>query len=145
VLITPQSTPTAVFDWGTIKWFVTPDSVDGAESTFGEVVIYPGQGHAPHTHEGAQEVLYVIAGEGVQTVGDGEAFPITAGDAVLVPRGTTHSTYNTGWQQLRLIATYTPGGEELGLAQLPDYLSLPPGEVQTWIRPDGSTDAAAQK
>lgn len=136
--IRPGSTTTDVFDWGTIKWLVTPSTVDDAATTFGEVVIYPGQGHAPHTHEGAQEVLYVIAGEGVQTVGDGDAFPIVAGDAVFVPQGAEHSTYNTTWQTLRLIVTYSPGGEEQGFTGLPDHRSLAAGEVQGWVRPADS-------
>jgi hypothetical protein len=84
----PSFLPTYVFDWGTIKWHVTPSAVPGATSSLGEVVLYPGQGHATHVHEAADEVLYVIEGEGVQTVGDDEGFPVRAGDAVWVPKNT---------------------------------------------------------
>jgi oxalate decarboxylase/phosphoglucose isomerase-like protein (cupin superfamily) len=93
MLIAPENTPTVVLDWGTLKWFVTPDTVTGAESTFGEVIVYPGRGHAPHIHQDAQKVIYVIAGEAEQTVGYGASFPLRAGDSVFIPRGTIHSTY----------------------------------------------------
>src|SRR4029079_17546872 len=84
--------PTRVLDWGTIKWLVSPDLDPGAGLTTGEVVVYPGQGHAPHLHPDDQEVIYVISGEGVQTVGeDAPAFPIKAGDAVYIPANTMPS------------------------------------------------------
>ena len=48
--------------------------------------MYPGKGHAPHVHPDEEEVIYVISGEGTQTVGDGTpAFPIKEGDAVYIP------------------------------------------------------------
>ncbi|KJL32164.1 cupin domain-containing protein [Microbacterium azadirachtae] len=133
-LRSPRSLPTDVFDWGTIKWHVTPSTVPDATSTLGEVVIYPGQGHATHVHESADEVLYVIEGEGIQTVGDDDGFPIAAGDAIWVPKNTQHSTFNVGWKPLRLIATYTPGGEEAALRGLPDFTELAPGTAPVWAQ-----------
>ena len=38
------------FDWGVIKWLVSPDQNPGAKITFGEVVLLPGQGHVRHNH-----------------------------------------------------------------------------------------------
>lgn len=128
----PDAVPTRVFDWGTIKWLVTPHLDEGAGLTTGEVIIYPGQGHAPHQHPGEEEVIYVISGKGSQTVGDGEAFDIQEGDAIYIPRDTVHSTYNTTWSPLRLVVVYTPGGAETGLDALPDARILSPGEAPTW-------------
>src|SRR5690606_41491949 len=106
--INPEAVPTTTFDWGSIKWFVTPDAVPGAGSTFGEVIVNPGMGHARHNHPDAEELLYVIAGEARQMPGDDEELPIRADDAVHIPTGAYHSTYNTRRQQLRPIGTYTP-------------------------------------
>lgn len=129
----PEDVPTRVFDWGTIKWLVTPHLDEGAGLTTGEVIVYPGQGHAPHVHPGEEEVIYVISGEGTQTVGeDAEAFPIKAGDAVYIPANTVHSTYNTTWSPLRLVVVYTPGGAETGLDGLPDARILEPGVQPAW-------------
>ena len=132
---TPTDLPTMVFDWGTIKWHVTPDSVPAATST---VVIYPEKGHDRHVHPDADEVLYVIEGEGRQTVDDGPEFTIRAGDAVWVPRATPHSTFNTGWRPLRLIATYTPGGAENVLRGAPDFVELAAGVNPTWAVADAT-------
>ena len=129
----PESVPTRVFDWGTIKWLVTPNLDAGIGLTTGEVIIYPGKGHDPHVHSGEEEVIYVISGEGTQTVGeDGEAFAIKEGDAVYIPKNTLHSTYNTNWRPLRLVVVYTPGGAETGLDQLPDARILEPGVASSW-------------
>ncbi|MGO3886603.1 MAG: cupin domain-containing protein [Mycetocola sp.] len=128
----PDDVPTRVFDWGTIKWLVAPSLDSGAELTVGEVIVYPGRGHAPHNHPDEQEVIYVVSGEGEQTVGDGDPFPIREGDAVFIPAGAVHSTYNTTWRPLRLVVTYTPGGGETGLDQAPDARILPAGQAPTW-------------
>ncbi|TYB66007.1 cupin domain-containing protein [Nonomuraea sp. PA05] len=128
----PDDVPTMVFDWGSIKWHITPGTVPGASSTFGEVVINPNKGHDRHLHPFSDEVLYIIEGEGRQTVGDGPEFAVKAGDAVYIPMGTLHSTFNTGWRPLRIIATYTPGGAEDALRDLPDFAELAPGEQPTW-------------
>ncbi len=128
----PDDVQTRVFDWGTIKWLVTPHLDEGAGLTTGEVIIYPGQGHAPHQHPGEEEVIYVISGKGSQTVGDGEAFDIAEGDAIYIPRDTLHSTYNTTWSPLRLVVVYTPGGAETGLDGLPDARILDAGIAPTW-------------
>jgi len=130
----PDDVQTRAFDWGTIKWLVTPHLDEGAGLTTGEVIIYPGQGHAPHQHPGEEEVIYVISGKGSQTVGDGEAFDIAEGDAIYIPRDTVHSTYNTTWSPLRLVVVYTPGGAETGLDGLPDARILPAGEAPTWVQ-----------
>jgi oxalate decarboxylase/phosphoglucose isomerase-like protein (cupin superfamily) len=130
--VSPDSVPTMAFDWGTIKWFVTPSSVEGASSTFGEVIINPGQGHARHNHPDAEEVIYVISGEALQMVDDGEPFPIGEGDTVHIPTGAFHSTFNSTWRPLRLIVTYTPGGAEKALEGAPDLHLHEPGNVAEW-------------
>lgn len=130
----PEDIPTRQFDWGTIKWLVASELGDDAGITVGEVIIYPGQGHAPHTHE-AEEVLYIVSGEGAQTVGEGtQAYPVVAGDVVYVPYGAVHSTYNTSWSPMRLIAVYNPRGPEKLLDTAPDARILEPGVPPLWTQ-----------
>jgi oxalate decarboxylase/phosphoglucose isomerase-like protein (cupin superfamily) len=38
-----------------------------------------------------------------------------------------HSTLNTGWGPLRLLAIYNPGGSEKDLEGLPDFREYPAG------------------
>ncbi|MDO8108384.1 cupin domain-containing protein [Isoptericola sp. b441] len=125
---------TEVFDWGSIKWGVTDEHFPEASLTVGEVVINPTFGHDVHTHPDSDEVLYIIEGEGEQTVADSGKFPVRAGDSIYIPRGVEHSTFNTGWKQLRLLAVYNPGGSEKALRSAPDYARLEPGSAPVWVR-----------
>ncbi len=132
-LIDPNEIPTATFDWGAIKWFVTPDRTN-SQMTLGEVVLLPGMGHDRHNHPDAEEILYVLSGEGMQMIEDGTPFPVKAGDTIYVPTAVFHSTRNTGWQTMRLLAMYNPGGSEKGLEGLPDYQEVPAGKAPAWSR-----------
>ncbi|MEU7898123.1 cupin domain-containing protein [Nonomuraea sp. NPDC049152] len=132
MLVSPSQVPTMTFDWGSIKWFVTPAAIPGAGSTLGEVIVNPGRGHARHNHPNAEEIIYVISGEAMQMVDDREPFPIREGDTVHIPAGAFHSTFNTTWRPLRLIVTYTPGGEERALEGAPDYCLHAPDVIAEW-------------
>src|SRR5205807_909269 len=79
--IRPADVETFSFEWGTTEWFAAPVTIAGEANSQGEVIVNPGQGHARHQHDEADELIYVISGSGVQTVGD-EEFTITEGDAV---------------------------------------------------------------
>jgi oxalate decarboxylase/phosphoglucose isomerase-like protein (cupin superfamily) len=132
--VDPNTLPTQTFDWGSIKWFVSPDATEGAGITFGEVVLLPGKGHDRHNHPESEEVLYVLSGEGEQMVDDGEPFRVNAGDTIYVPTAVFHSTRNTGWGPMRLLAVYNPGGAENALRGLPDFREHAPGERPGWAR-----------
>jgi mannose-6-phosphate isomerase-like protein (cupin superfamily) len=75
-----------------------------------------------------------MEGEGVQTVGDSGEFPVGPGDSIFIPMGTLHSTFNTGWKQLRILAIYCPGGAEEALRGLPDFAQLQAGAAPIWVR-----------
>jgi oxalate decarboxylase/phosphoglucose isomerase-like protein (cupin superfamily) len=124
--------PTDQFDWGMIKWLVTPGAPEGSALTLGEVVLLPGKGHDRHNHPDAEEILYVLSGQGQQMVDDGEPFDVRAGDVIYIPTGIFHSTTNTGWETMRLIALYNPGGAEGALRGLPDYRQVPAGTLPTF-------------
>lgn len=133
--IDPASIPTQTFAWGAIKWFVTPGRTAGATITFGEVILLPGKGHDWHNHPESEEILYVLSGEGLQTVDDDPPFPVKAGDTIYIPTAIYHATLNTGWQPLRLLALYNPGGPDQALEALPDFREVPAGHVPAWARP----------
>jgi oxalate decarboxylase/phosphoglucose isomerase-like protein (cupin superfamily) len=124
--------PTQTFDWGQIKWFVSPDATPDTSLTFGEVILMPGKGHDRHDHPDSEEILYVLSGSGEQMIDDNEPFAFGPGDTVHIPAGLFHSTLNTGWGPLRLLAVYNPGGAEKALTGLPDFRELPPGSLPEW-------------
>jgi oxalate decarboxylase/phosphoglucose isomerase-like protein (cupin superfamily) len=132
--VAPDDVETMVFDWGTIKW-LSEIRVTGSGVAAGVVILEPGKGHTRHNHPGSEEVLYYISGEGEQMVEDAEGRPtwrhVRAGDMTYIPEGVYHGTENTGWEPMRLLAVYSPGGPEAILRQLPDCVVLPPGELPT--------------
>jgi oxalate decarboxylase/phosphoglucose isomerase-like protein (cupin superfamily) len=80
-----------------------------------------------------EETLYIVSGRGRQMVEDADGMPtyrdVAAGDMVHVPISAYHETINTGWEPLKIVATYAPHGPEAFLRALPDVRILPPGEL----------------
>ena len=131
--ITPDDVETQVFDWGTIKWLSEVRVTGATSSTGGLVILDPGKGHARHNHPGSDEILYFISGEGDQMVEDDDGRPMERhmkpGDMVYIPESVFHSTVNTTWEPLRILAIYTPGGPEAVLRSLPDCVIVPAGQL----------------
>jgi oxalate decarboxylase/phosphoglucose isomerase-like protein (cupin superfamily) len=126
---------TMMFDWGTIKW-LSERRVTGSQGiACGLVILEPGKGHLRHNHPGSEEVLYYVSGEGEQMVEDDDGKPmyrhVKAGDAAYIPAGVYHGTENTGWEPMRLVAIYSPGGPEAILRAGPDCTTFPPGVIPT--------------
>jgi oxalate decarboxylase/phosphoglucose isomerase-like protein (cupin superfamily) len=122
---------TLAYDWGNIKIVSAPDVTGGTSMTFGLVVLNPGKGHDRHAH-GADEVIYVVSGEGEQMVDDQPPVHVRPGAAIYIPKGVVHSTINVGWEPMRLVVVYVPSGAEMELRADPGVQILPPG---AW--PDG--------
>ena len=128
-LVDPAKLPTFTFDWGLIKPLVAKANTENTTMSVVHVVLLPGRGHERHNHPDADEVLYILAGEGKQMIDDGEPFPVRPGQAVFIPTGIWHSTLNTGWEPLTLLAIYAPAGPEEVLRGLPDFREAPPGDM----------------
>jgi oxalate decarboxylase/phosphoglucose isomerase-like protein (cupin superfamily) len=128
-LVDPAALPTMSFDWGVIKPLVSSDNTEDPDVSLMHVVLLPGQGHERHNHPDSDEILYILSGQGEQMVDDSQTFPVSAGQAVWIPKGQFHSTVNTGWEPLTLLAVYAPAGAEQALKGLPDYRELSPGEA----------------
>ena len=126
--VDPSKLETQTFDWGIIKWLVSPDITPGANITFGQVVLLPGEGHTRHNHPQSEEILYVLSGNGEQMVDDKPPFAVRAGDTIYIPTAIYHSTINTGWEPLVLLAIYNPGGAERALGDLPEFRKVTAGK-----------------
>ena len=117
-----------VFDWGVIR-MLSEESVTGARSfSFGYVELAEGKGHIRHNHPTADEIIYVLAGEGDQMLDDEDTVRVTAGDCIWIPKGIYHSTVNRGSGPMRLIVVYAPAGAEQALREDPTVQIVPPGE-----------------
>jgi len=108
-----------VFDWGKIR-MLSEEKVTGATSfSFGYVELEVGKGHIRHNHPDADEIIYVIAGEGDQMLDDQETVRVKAGDSIWIPKGIYHSTVNQGDDIMRLVVVYSPAGSEQALREDP--------------------------
>jgi oxalate decarboxylase/phosphoglucose isomerase-like protein (cupin superfamily) len=126
--VSADDVETQLFEWGALKWLNTPDVTGSDRFSAGVVRLEPGKGHERHNHPDSDEVLYVVSGEGEQVVGN-ETRDIEAGEMVFIPRSVYHSTVNTGWEPLTLLAVYAPPGPEEQLRELPECTVVPPGEL----------------
>jgi quercetin dioxygenase-like cupin family protein len=59
----------------------------------------------PHSHDGFEECIYVISGQGLTRAENGD-HPLKAGDAILIPPGEKHVTRNTGDEPLVLLCFF---------------------------------------
>lgn len=80
-------------------------AASGAAST---AVVYfevePGKRLASH-HDGAEEVLYIVQGEGTATVGN-ESGRVRAGDLAVIPAWVPHGVENTGDVTLKVVGFF---------------------------------------
>lgn len=125
MFVYPKEADGFVFDWGRLALTVAPE-VNGAERFSGGVVdLQKGQGHARHNHPGAEEIIFVISGEGQQMVEDEKGNPVVRkvgpGCTIYVPESRFHSTTNTGDGPMQLFVVYSPAGPEVALRDLPDF------------------------
>jgi oxalate decarboxylase/phosphoglucose isomerase-like protein (cupin superfamily) len=127
--VDPDQVETQVFPWGTIKWLSEPHVTNAQNFSMGVVLLNPGKGHERHNHPGVEEILYVVSGEGEQMVNDEPPQAVRPGMCIHIPADVYHSTINTGWEPLKLIAVYSPHGPEALLRELPDCKTIPPGAL----------------
>ena len=102
-------------EWGELGWISRPAT--GAQQIVAiEVTLLPGQGHNFHKHPEQEEVIYVLAGEVEQWLGETRQ-NLTPGDSVFIAAGVVHASFTAGNQPARLLAILSPcigaGGYEL--------------------------------
>ena len=65
----------------------------------------PGSAVGYHEHVNDYEMAYVINGHGIHTI-DGKVEEIKAGDCLYCPKGHSHSTENTGDEDMFFFAVF---------------------------------------
>lgn len=120
---------TLAFDWGNVLIFSEPQLTGAERFSFGMVILNPGKGHDRHNHPDADEIIFVVSGEGEQMIDDKPPVDVRPGASIYIPKGIYHSTVNTGWEPLRLIIVYAPPGSERALREIPGCKIVPPGQA----------------
>ena len=85
----------------------------GDETQLVLMAIPEGEEIGGEVHEGHDQLLYFVAGEGRAKIGDDE-MDVTGGDVSIVPSGRYHNFRNTGDGMLKLYTTYSPPEHEPG-------------------------------
>ena len=85
--------PVETMPWGKVTWLSGPKQTDARALTIMEVLLNPLTGHGFHFHPNQEELIYVIEGQIEQWL-DQEKQILKAGDAVSIPKGMVHASYN---------------------------------------------------
>ncbi|HXF64886.1 MAG TPA: cupin domain-containing protein [Caldilineaceae bacterium] len=114
--VTRAALETDQLDWGTLSWISRPNATGARQLTAIEVTLLPGKGHNFHKHPDQEEVIYVVEGTIEQWLAQ-ERRQLSAGEAVFIPAGLVHASFNTGNTPAKLMVTLSPcmgeGGYEL--------------------------------
>lgn len=105
-----------------VQWVVTRETVGAEQSVFGITTFPPDGRHDIHAHAHAEEMEYLISGEGLARVGDVDV-RMGPGDVVLVKKGEAHGFWNTSTTEPAvLLWTYAGAAnlEESGYSYIPD-------------------------
>jgi quercetin dioxygenase-like cupin family protein len=93
--------------WGNSHWISHPGSTGAEQIVVLRGTFLPSQGHAFHIHPDQEEVIFVVSGEVEQWI-DREKRMLGPGDAVFVPPGVIHGTYNVGSTDATVLAILGP-------------------------------------
>lgn len=105
--------PAAPVYFGTMRSLSNPASTGAAQITSAEAVIVPGQGHPFHCHPEQEEIIYVVAGTLEQWV-ERERRVLGPGDAIFLPKGAVHASFNIGTEDVRIFVVFSPSVGETG-------------------------------
>src|SRR6201982_2409038 len=119
VITTTQDVDGLEFDWGKIHFLSEPAVTGANRFSFGIVDLAQGKGHARHNPPGAEEIIYVVSGQGEQMVDDRPPVKVGVGSSIYIPADIYHSTLNTGNEPMKLGVVYSPAGPERLLREIP--------------------------
>ena len=87
---------------------VDKDTVGAENVTFAYCKFNPRMSfHKQHTHDQAEEIMYILSGKGIGGVADSGEFEMTAGDTIWVPRGAPHWFQNPHDVPCEMLFIYT--------------------------------------
>lgn len=92
---------------GLHHWISRPGLTDAARITAVRVEVEPGNGHPFHYHPMMEELIYVLDGAVEQWV-ERDVRELGPGEAVHVPEGVVHATFNAGSEPATFLAVLSP-------------------------------------
>lgn len=92
-------------------WHCKPGMVTDTNLMFVRAQLPPGEAHKFHYHPKMEEILYILSGTAEQWI-EKEKRIMKAGDAIYLPAGMIHGTYNIGEDTLDFLAVLSPAKSE---------------------------------
>ena len=139
VAVHPDDVETIMANWVTAKILADPELSGGGRMSAVSLYFEPGQGHARHNHPESEQIIFVVSGRGEMMIEFEEGTPSTqeirAGSCVFIPKGAYHSTFNTGWEPIRIFAVYSPPGPEAAMRNSKEFQVVRAGDVPRRNRP----------
>jgi quercetin dioxygenase-like cupin family protein len=92
----------------TMRWLVADGALQSPYCSSCTVHLRPGDKVTPaHSHPNGDEVIYIIRGAGRVLV-DGDVKSVSAGTAVVFPKGAVHMLHNSGTEEMHVICFFAP-------------------------------------
>lgn len=85
--------------------YVVRDNTELKNLIVSSTLLHPGKSTSGHSHAGQEEVYQFIYGHGEMEL-DGERFPVTRGDIVLIKDGVFHRVHNTAAEDLYFVCVF---------------------------------------
>jgi mannose-6-phosphate isomerase-like protein (cupin superfamily) len=120
------------------------DAADGIEPVCVVEIFAVGGRTPPNSHRLAHEFFYVLAGEGVATVG-GTRTPLRRGDALLVRPGCEHVIENTGPDKLYTVTVMFPDEGFAAMIRAGQRVALDDDDILTLTGAARLTNTAASR
>jgi len=79
----------------------------GSDKHASEYLIFVKKKVAAHYHAKHSEIVYVLAGEGIMTLGESKK-PVKKGDYIRIPEGTVHAVEVTSKQPMKVLSMQAP-------------------------------------
>ncbi len=98
--------------WGKLTWYASGPLGNSDSMTVGEAVIRPGQENPRHYHPNCDEILHVVRGRILHSMGS-RKLEMSAGDTVSIPMGVRHNARNIGTEDAVLAISFSSAHREV--------------------------------
>lgn len=93
------------FPWGSIQWLCSGQIYADAQQTFGFVQIKPGMKNPLHHHPNSDEILYLLEGELLHSLGS-DVYHLKPGMSIHIPQGVEHDAKNPSEVVAKMLVAY---------------------------------------
>ncbi|MHC4145886.1 MAG: cupin domain-containing protein, partial [Planctomycetota bacterium] len=95
-------------DWGHLTWLAGTKYGNADGLVLGRVTLKAGKSNPRHRHPRCEEVLYMLKGRIVHSLGD-ETYTLSAGDTITIPAGVFHDAKCISEEDADMIVAYSEG------------------------------------